>query len=215
MAQYTNGIKLLLDKYKSHVTEAVRTEVASCRPVWNVYRIGRDLICRQALDALVSFLLRCVPRERCWKLYRHVYVASTRWHISWTSCPDCEISRNCRTYVVWNRSSYTNMNEKLSNFMNPDVCKFGNFVKFHNPDTQLTKRTVSLSRRHTHTHTLFSRFDRFQNGFWVICFLIAMSITAAIPVVKNLKIFQKSPLTSMSLYTIPPPPSIELMCTSS
>lgn len=55
----------------------------------------------------------------------------------------------------------------------------------------------------------------FQNGFWVICFLIAMSITAAIPVVKNLKIFQKSPLTSMSLYTIPPPPSIELMCTSS
>lgn len=57
MAQYTNGIKLLLDKYKSHVTETVRTEVASCRPVWNVYRIGRDLICRQALDALVSFQL--------------------------------------------------------------------------------------------------------------------------------------------------------------
>lgn len=55
MAQYINSIKLLLDKYKSHVTDAVKTDVASCRPVWNVYRIGRDLVCRQALDALVSF----------------------------------------------------------------------------------------------------------------------------------------------------------------
>lgn len=55
MAQYINNIKILLDKYKSHVTDAVKTEAASCRPVWNVYRIGRDLVCRQALDALVSF----------------------------------------------------------------------------------------------------------------------------------------------------------------
>lgn len=55
MAQYTNNLKLLLDKYKIHVTEAVKTETASCRPVWNVYRIGRDLVCRQSLDALVSF----------------------------------------------------------------------------------------------------------------------------------------------------------------
>lgn len=54
MDQYINSIRLLLDKYKSHVTETVKTEVASCRPVWNVYRIGRDLLCRQALDALVS-----------------------------------------------------------------------------------------------------------------------------------------------------------------
>lgn len=54
MAQYVNSIRWLLDKYKSHVTNTVRTEVASCRPVWNVYRIGRDLVCRQALDALVS-----------------------------------------------------------------------------------------------------------------------------------------------------------------
>ncbi|XP_025201235.1 prominin-1-like [Melanaphis sacchari] len=105
MAQYINNLKLLLDKYKIHVTEAVKTETASCRPVWNVYRIGRDLVCRQSLDAL--------------------------------------------------------------------------------------------------------------NGFWVICFFIAMSVTATIPVVKNLKIFHKSPLTSMSLYTIPPPPAMELMCTSS
>ncbi|XP_003242766.1 prominin-1-A-like [Acyrthosiphon pisum] len=105
MAQYTNNLKVLLDKYKVHVTEAVKTEAASCRPVWNVYRIGRDLVCRQALDAL--------------------------------------------------------------------------------------------------------------NGFWLICFFIAMSVTVAIPVVKNLKIFHKSPLTSMSLYTIPPPPAMELMSTSS
>ncbi|KAF0769684.1 prominin-1-A-like, partial [Aphis craccivora] len=104
MAQYINNFKLLLDKYKVHVTEAVKTETASCRPVWNVYRIGRDLVCRQSLDAL--------------------------------------------------------------------------------------------------------------NGFWVICFFIAMSVTATIPVVKNLKIFHKSPLTSMSLYTIPPPPSMELMSTN-
>lgn len=54
MVQYTNGIRSLLDKYKSHVAEAARTEAASCRPVWNVYRIGRDLVCRQALDALVT-----------------------------------------------------------------------------------------------------------------------------------------------------------------
>ncbi|KAL5234772.1 hypothetical protein ACI65C_002182 [Semiaphis heraclei] len=105
MAQYTNSLKLLLDKYKVHVTEAVKTEAASCRPVWNVYRIGRDLVCRQALDAL--------------------------------------------------------------------------------------------------------------NGYWLICFFIAMSVTVAVPVVKNLKIFHKSPLTSMSLYTIPPPPAMELMSTSS
>lgn len=126
MAQYINNLKLLLDKYKVHVTEAVKTETASCRPVWNVYRIGRDLVCRQSLDALVSFLL-------------------------------------------------------------------------------LKKRKL--------IYFLF-RFD-FQNGFWVICFFIAMSVTATIPVVKNLKIFHKSPLTSMSLYTIPPPPAMELMCTNS
>lgn len=57
MVQYINNLKLLLEKYKVHVTEAVKTETASCRPVWNVYRIGRDLVCRQSLDALVSFLL--------------------------------------------------------------------------------------------------------------------------------------------------------------
>ncbi|XP_050421252.1 prominin-1-A-like [Adelges cooleyi] len=105
MVQYVNSIKSLFDKYKSHVTESIKTEAASCRPVWNVYRIGRDLICRQAFDSL--------------------------------------------------------------------------------------------------------------NGFWVICFVIAISITAAIPVVKNLNIFHKSPLSSMSLYTIPPPPSMDLMCTNS
>ncbi|XP_050544501.1 prominin-1-A-like [Daktulosphaira vitifoliae] len=105
MDEYINSIKLIFEKYKSHVVEATKKEAASCRPVWNVYRIGRDLICRQALDSL--------------------------------------------------------------------------------------------------------------NGFWVICFIIAISITAAIPVVKNFKIFKKSPLTSMSLYTIPPPPSMDLMCTSS
>ncbi|VVC35443.1 Hypothetical protein CINCED_3A000895 [Cinara cedri] len=104
VVQYTNGITSLLDKYKSHVTETIKTEAASCRPVWNVYRTGRDLVCRQTLDAL--------------------------------------------------------------------------------------------------------------NGFWVICFAIAVSITAAIPVVKNLKIFHGSPLTSMSLYTIPPPPAMESMYTN-
>lgn len=125
MVQYINSVKLLLEKYKSHVTDAVKTETASCRPVWNVYRIGRDLVCRQALDALVSF---------------NYYFDNV-------------------TYLL---SCY-----------------------------------------------------EFQNGFWVICFFIAMSVTAAIPVVKNLKIFHKSPLTSMSLYTIPPPPAMELMCTNS
>lgn len=56
MAQYTNSIKSLLDKYKSHVTESVKTEATSCRPVWNIYRIGRDLVCKQALDSLVNYL---------------------------------------------------------------------------------------------------------------------------------------------------------------
>lgn len=57
MAQYINTIKSLLDKYKVHVIETVKTEAPSCRPVWNMYRIGRDLVCRQALDSLVSFKL--------------------------------------------------------------------------------------------------------------------------------------------------------------
>lgn len=57
MAQYTNSIKSLLDKYKVHVIETVKAEAPSCRPVWNMYRIGRDLVCRQTLDALVSFRL--------------------------------------------------------------------------------------------------------------------------------------------------------------
>lgn len=57
MAQYTNSIKSLLDKYKAHVIETVKTEAPSCRPVWNMYRIGRDLVCRQTLDAMVSFRL--------------------------------------------------------------------------------------------------------------------------------------------------------------